>query len=77
MFKDLLDGSKVFLPLQPDPELLLVAPPFPVGLFPNDGLRLLNCTPGLKGIDATISGLGISIGPVGLFLTPWASPRKR
>ena len=75
MFKDLLVGSKVFLPLPPKPELLFVVPPFPAGLFPNDGLLLLNCTPGLRGIEATISGLGISMGPVGLFFGPWGSPR--
>ena len=69
-FKLLFDGSKVFLPLPTPPGLLFVAlPPFP-WLFPNEGLLLLNCTPGLKGIEANISGLGISMGPVGLFFGP-------
>ena len=73
-FKLLFVGSKVFLPLPPAPGLLFVAlPPFP-WLFPNEGLLLLNCTPGLKGIEANISGLGISMGPVGLFFGP--SPGK-
>ena len=73
-FKLLFDGSKVFLPLPTPPGLLFVAlPPFP-WLFPNEGLLLLNCTPGLKGIEANISGLGISMGPVGLFFGP--SPGK-